>query len=134
MEESLIKTGTARMRRGAAFAALALLAVPPAGAQTQSLPRGAEKAPVALKPCIGAWDREKLGASRECTVTFGAEAALPGSLGAESHGAFPRGAELLDVPGADERLQRLGRLLGAARQRRRLGRRWQGAGGEDQQR
>lgn len=78
MDKSLIKTGTARMRRGAAFAALALLAVPPAGAQTQSLPRGAEKAPEALKPFIGAWDLEKLGASRECTVTFGAEAAGQG--------------------------------------------------------
>jgi hypothetical protein len=61
------------MRRGAALAALALFVASPAGAQTAPLPRGAERAPEALKPFIGAWDIEKLGASRECTVTFGAE-------------------------------------------------------------
>ena len=75
MDKSLITTG---LRRGAAAAALALLICSPAGAQTAALPRGAEQAPDALKPFIGAWDIEKLGASRECTVTFGAEMAGQG--------------------------------------------------------
>jgi len=78
MEKSLTTTEARRMRRGAAIAALALFVAPPAGAQTAPLPRGAEQAPEALKPFIGAWDIEKLGASRKCTVTFGAEAAGKG--------------------------------------------------------
>ncbi len=78
MEESLIRIRIRRVWRGAAVTVLALLSVSPAPAQTAPLPRGAEKAPEALKPFIGAWDIEKLGASRECTVTFGAEAAGQG--------------------------------------------------------
>jgi len=78
MDKSLITTGTRLMRRGAMIAALALLAASPAGAQTAPLPRGAEQAPEALKPFIGTWDIEKLGASRECSVTFGAEPAGQG--------------------------------------------------------
>ncbi|CAD5250918.1 Protease inhibitor Inh [Bosea sp. 62] len=78
MDKSLIKTGMRWMQRGVAIAALALLAALPVGAQTQSLPRGAEKAPEGLKPFIGAWDLEKLGSARECTVTFGAETAGQG--------------------------------------------------------
>lgn len=78
MEECLIRIRIRRVWRGAAVAVLALLGVSPAPAQTAPLPRGAEKAPEALKPFIGAWDIEKLGASRECTVTFGAEAAGQG--------------------------------------------------------
>ena len=78
MDKILITTGTRWMRQGVAMAALVLLAVSPVGAQTQSLPRGADKAPEALKPFIGAWDLEKLGAARECTVTFGTEAAGQG--------------------------------------------------------
>ena len=78
MDKSLITTGMHWMRPGVAIATLALLAVSPAVAQTQALPRGAEKAPEALKPFIGAWDLEKLGAARECTVTFGTEAAGQG--------------------------------------------------------
>lgn len=60
-------------RRALPLAALAVLVAPAALAQAV-LPRGAERAPEALKPFIGAWDLEKLGASRKCTVTFGAEA------------------------------------------------------------
>lgn len=78
MDKSLITTGTRLMRRGAVGAVLSLLAVSAAGAQTVPLPRGAEQAPEALKPFIGSWDIEKLGASRKCTVTFGAEAAGQG--------------------------------------------------------
>ncbi|MFC5421277.1 AprI/Inh family metalloprotease inhibitor [Bosea eneae] len=78
MEESLIRIRIRRVWRGAAVAVLAPLSVSPAPAQTAPLPRGAEKAPEALKPFIGAWDIEKLGASRECTVTFGAEPAGQG--------------------------------------------------------
>lgn len=75
MEKSLIMMG---LRRGAVIAALTLLPTLPAGAQTAPLPRGAAQAPEALKPFIGAWDIEKLGASRKCTVTFGAEVAGQG--------------------------------------------------------
>jgi hypothetical protein len=78
MEESLIETGSRMGRLGAAAAVLALLISAPAAAQTAPLPRGAEQAPEALRPFIGAWDIEKLGASRKCTVTFGAEAAAQG--------------------------------------------------------
>jgi hypothetical protein len=78
MEKSLITTGMLRMWRAAALAVLALIAASPADAQTAPLPRGAEQAPEALKPFIGAWDLDKLGAARECTVTFGAEAAGQG--------------------------------------------------------
>lgn len=77
MDEGLIRTST-RMMRGTAAAVAALHLVSPAGAQTTPLPRGAEQAPEALKPFIGAWDLEKLGASRKCMVTFGAEAAAQG--------------------------------------------------------
>lgn len=54
MDEGLIRTST-RMMRGAAAAVLTLLLAAPAGAQTTPLPRGAEQAPEALKPFIGAW-------------------------------------------------------------------------------
>lgn len=74
--------GLTRMKRQgprrAVLAAATLLLASAAGAQTQPLPRGADKAPETLKPFIGAWDLEKLGASRKCTVTFGAEAAGQG--------------------------------------------------------
>lgn len=78
MDKSLITIRTCPMRRGAVVTVLALLAAASAGAQTVPLPRGAEQAPEALKPFIGAWDIEKLGAPRKCTVTFGAEAAGQG--------------------------------------------------------
>ncbi len=47
----------------------------PAVAQTAPLPRGADKAPEAIRPWLGAWELELAGASRSCTVTLGAEAA-----------------------------------------------------------
>ena len=46
----------------------------PAVAQTAPLPRGADKAPDAIRRWLGAWDLELAGASRSCTVTLGAEA------------------------------------------------------------
>ena len=49
-----------------------------AQAQTPAPPRGADKAPDTLRPLIGAWDLELVGASRLCTVTFGTEAAATG--------------------------------------------------------
>lgn len=56
----------------------AALLVPGAVAQTAPPPRGADKAPDALKPLLGAWDLEKIGASRQCTVTLGVEAVANG--------------------------------------------------------
>lgn len=47
----------------------------PAVAQTAPLPRGADKAPEAIRRWLGAWDLELAGASRSCTITLGAEAA-----------------------------------------------------------
>lgn len=47
----------------------------PAAGQTAPLPRGADKAPEAIRRWLGAWELELAGASRSCTVTLGAEAA-----------------------------------------------------------
>ncbi len=47
----------------------------PAAGQTAPLPRGADKAPDAIRRWLGAWDLELAGAARSCTVTLGAEAA-----------------------------------------------------------
>ncbi|MFJ5368737.1 AprI/Inh family metalloprotease inhibitor [Bosea sp. CER48] len=47
----------------------------PAAAQTAPLPRGADKAPEAIRRWLGAWDLELVGAARSCTVTLGADAA-----------------------------------------------------------
>jgi hypothetical protein len=49
-----------------------------AAAQTAPLPRGAERAPAAIAPLLGAWTLEQAGASRQCTVTLGAEPAGQG--------------------------------------------------------
>ncbi len=47
----------------------------PAAAQTAPLPRGADKAPDAIRRWLGAWELELPGAPRSCTVTLGTEAA-----------------------------------------------------------
>ncbi len=57
---------------------LAAVAVAPAGAQTPPLPRGAETAPEAIRPLLGDWDLELVGAPRRCTITFGSEAMAGG--------------------------------------------------------
>lgn len=49
-----------------------------ASAQTAPVPRGADKAPPAIAPLLGAWDLEQIGASRKCTITLGAEEAANG--------------------------------------------------------
>ncbi|AMJ61907.1 AprI/Inh family metalloprotease inhibitor [Bosea sp. PAMC 26642] len=49
-----------------------------ARAQTQPLPRGAEKAPEIIRPLLGAWDLEQAGASRKCTIVLGVEDAPHG--------------------------------------------------------
>ena len=46
-----------------------------AAAHTAPLPRGADKAPEAIRRWLGAWDLALADASRSCTVTLGAEAA-----------------------------------------------------------
>jgi len=53
--------------------AAGLLASATAQAQTAPPPHGAERAPDAVRPLLGAWDLEQAGASRSCTVTLGAE-------------------------------------------------------------
>jgi hypothetical protein len=58
--------------------AAGLLAAGAVRAQTPPLPRGAEAAPEALRPLLGAWDVELVGAPRKCTVTLGAEPAARG--------------------------------------------------------
>jgi len=45
----------------------------PAAAQTAPLPRGADRAPDAVRLVLGAWDLELTGASRLCTVTLAAD-------------------------------------------------------------
>jgi hypothetical protein len=76
------RSGVSRCGPLDCFAALALtgaLAVQsPALAQTQALPRGTDKAPDAVRPLVGAWDLEMVGAARKCTVTFGAEPSAQG--------------------------------------------------------
>jgi hypothetical protein len=47
----------------------------PAAAQTAPLPRGADKAPDAIRRWLGAWELALADASRSCTVTLGVEAA-----------------------------------------------------------
>lgn len=54
------------------------LAAGSARAQTPPLPRGAETAPAAIRPLLGAWDLEQLGVPRRCTITLGAEPAANG--------------------------------------------------------
>lgn len=48
-------------------------------AQTAPPPRGADTAPAAIRPLLGAWDLEQPGASRACTVTFSVEPAVTGN-------------------------------------------------------
>ncbi|MDP3408579.1 AprI/Inh family metalloprotease inhibitor [Bosea sp. (in: a-proteobacteria)] len=68
---------TGVMRRGALAAlplvAAALLPAAALQAQTAPPPRGADRAPEAIRTMLGAWDLDIPGASRGCTVTFGAE-------------------------------------------------------------
>lgn len=40
---------------------------------TPPLPRGADRAPDAVRPVIGAWDFEMVGQPRKCTITFAAD-------------------------------------------------------------
>jgi hypothetical protein len=56
----------------------ALFVQAPADAQTQPLPRGAEKAPEIIRPLLGAWDLEQVGAARKCTIVLGVEDAAHG--------------------------------------------------------
>lgn len=58
-----------------ASVALTILAALPALAQTAPLPRGAQQAPEAVRPLLGAWELELDGSPRRCTVTFAAEIA-----------------------------------------------------------
>lgn len=70
--------GTAARRRLLLAAGLALVPVGGPSAQTPPPPRGADTAPPAIAPLLGAWDIEQVGASRRCTITFGVEEAVHG--------------------------------------------------------
>ncbi|MDU0341239.1 AprI/Inh family metalloprotease inhibitor [Bosea rubneri] len=74
MEEGLIATRNAKGL--AALAAGLLLLAGPAIAQGQ--PPAPARPAAAPSSLVGAWDIEKVGASRSCTVTFGSEAAAKG--------------------------------------------------------
>jgi hypothetical protein len=74
MEEGLICIR--RAKGHAVLAAGLLLLAGPAMAQGQ--PPAAGRPGAAPQSFIGAWDIEKVGASRSCTVTFGSEAAAKG--------------------------------------------------------
>ncbi|WP_038363628.1 AprI/Inh family metalloprotease inhibitor [Bosea sp. UNC402CLCol] len=50
----------------------------PAAAQPAPLPRGADKAPDAIRRWLGAWELELADAPRRCTLTFGTEATANG--------------------------------------------------------
>ncbi|HEV7257863.1 MAG TPA: AprI/Inh family metalloprotease inhibitor [Bosea sp. (in: a-proteobacteria)] len=79
MEEGLSVLPGAATHRSLLLAAGILLAChASASAQTAPLPRGADKAPPAIAPLLGAWDLEQIGASRQCTVTLGVENAANG--------------------------------------------------------
>lgn len=54
------------------------LSLAPAGAQTTMPPRGADQAPEALRPLLGAWDMEAVDQPRRCTIILGAETAAHG--------------------------------------------------------
>jgi hypothetical protein len=62
----------------AVLAMTGALFVQAAGAQTPPPPRGADKAPEAIRPLLGAWDLEQVGAGRKCTITLGVEDAARG--------------------------------------------------------
>ena len=74
MEEGLISTRNAK-GLAALAAGLLLLAGP---GLAQGLPPGAGRPAAAPQSLIGAWDIEKIGAPRSCTVTFASEAAAKG--------------------------------------------------------
>lgn len=67
-----------RLKRLPLLAAGCGLWLAAAQAQTAPPPRGAETAPAAVRPLLGAWDLELAGAARSCTVTLGAEDAPHG--------------------------------------------------------
>ncbi len=73
------RSGVSRRALGC-FAALAMTAgfLSQAVAQAQPPVRGADRAPDAIAPLLGAWDVEKVGASRKCTITLGVEEAPHG--------------------------------------------------------
>lgn len=65
--------GAATLRSLLLAASILLAGHAAASAQTAPPPRGAEKAPPAIAPLLGAWDLEQIGAPRQCTITLGAE-------------------------------------------------------------
>jgi hypothetical protein len=91
MDESLTRLALPLARRCLPLL-IASLAAGAAQAQTPPLPRGAETAPAPIRPLLGAWDLEQLGAPRKCTITFGVEAAAGGRqvrFPATCHRALP---------------------------------------------
>jgi hypothetical protein len=78
MEKSLSRNMTRRLLLLPLVAAGCGLWLAPADAQTAPLPRGANRAPDAIRPLLGAWELEQIGASRSCTVTLGVEETAQG--------------------------------------------------------
>lgn len=78
-EKSLRRRALTAFRHCLSFMAAAFaVAMGTAQAQTPPLPRGAESAPDAIRPLLGAWDIEQIGAPRKCTITLGTEATAGG--------------------------------------------------------
>jgi hypothetical protein len=76
MDESLSLQRKSHGTRALPLLAAGLIAFAGAPhAQTPAPPRGADKAPDSLRPLLGAWDLERVGASRKCTITLGIEPA-----------------------------------------------------------
>lgn len=78
MAKSLIEAMRGAARTALALAACAWAPAAAVHAQTAPLPRGAERAPDAIRPLLGAWDLELTGETRRCTITLGVESAPHG--------------------------------------------------------
>lgn len=78
MEESLRHHVLVQMRRGCLPLLAGVLFAGAVQAQRPPLPKGAETAPDTVRPLIGAWNLEQVGAPRQCTITLGAEQSGPG--------------------------------------------------------
>ncbi|WP_165923427.1 AprI/Inh family metalloprotease inhibitor [Bosea sp. BK604] len=92
MDEEGLNQRRARVMRRCLSLLIMGLAASIAQAQTPPLPRGAATAPDQIRPLVGAWDIEQLGAPRKCTITLGVETAANGRqvrFPATCHRALP---------------------------------------------
>jgi hypothetical protein len=116
-------------------AVLLLAGTLPALAQTRVLPAGSEQLPAQLRPYAGAWDIERIGAPRRCTVTLGAETVPHGRqlrFPATCRRALPILAEVTAwtvVDGAPRLLDAAGKVVIAFGEAAAPGRRGKGSDG-----